>query len=202
MKVSLELLFHYRCDNCDRWWSIADIPPKPATICPHCGTTNKVEDTQYHLSGNLSTEEIQALSELLSNAHLRVKESAGILRDQANDQYVESLKTELARFRETNRRLNRRCQELESQILVESRRYDAASKDLINQCARFRRYANDLRDEWRRTKSSIHASYQKHWERLPKPLTGHDGIRARVDEALRTIDLLRKELERVLDEPR
>ncbi len=38
VKVSLELLYHYQCDACQKWWSVADITPQPGETvwCPHC----------------------------------------------------------------------------------------------------------------------------------------------------------------------
>jgi hypothetical protein len=38
--VSLEKMHHFRCKECNRWWSIADIPVEPETrlwYCPWCG---------------------------------------------------------------------------------------------------------------------------------------------------------------------
>ncbi|AFY69524.1 hypothetical protein Pse7367_1229 [Thalassoporum mexicanum PCC 7367] len=48
MKVSLEFLYHFRCDRCDNWWSRADIEPKPGdrVYCPQCGSVNTVEEIQ------------------------------------------------------------------------------------------------------------------------------------------------------------
>lgn len=38
MQVYLELLYHYRCDKCQKWWSIGDIAPEitQKVYCPHC----------------------------------------------------------------------------------------------------------------------------------------------------------------------
>lgn len=46
MKVFLEFLFHYRCDYCERWWTIADIIPLPIIVCPHCAASNDIEGTE------------------------------------------------------------------------------------------------------------------------------------------------------------
>ncbi len=48
MKVSLEYLYHFRCDCCGRWWSQADIEPQIGEIlyCPACGQANQVEQIQ------------------------------------------------------------------------------------------------------------------------------------------------------------
>lgn len=46
MQVSLEFLFHYRCDHCNKWFSVADILPKFGTqmCCIHCGRWSMVGD--------------------------------------------------------------------------------------------------------------------------------------------------------------
>lgn len=37
-KVSTEILYHFLCRFCDRWWSIADPPEEPKELyCPWCG---------------------------------------------------------------------------------------------------------------------------------------------------------------------
>ncbi|MEE3717451.1 hypothetical protein V2H45_11875 [Tumidithrix elongata RA019] len=48
MKVSLEFLYHFRCDRCTQWWSRADIEPQLGEIvyCPYCGHENTVEGIQ------------------------------------------------------------------------------------------------------------------------------------------------------------
>lgn len=56
MKVSLELLYHYRCDQCQSWWSVADIyPARLDNIpCPHCAHMNAIESINYPLPEGLS----------------------------------------------------------------------------------------------------------------------------------------------------
>lgn len=51
MKVSLEHLYHYQCDGCTKWWTIADIQPVVGNqiFCPHCGNANTVEIIESHL---------------------------------------------------------------------------------------------------------------------------------------------------------
>lgn len=41
---SLERLYHFRCGNCDGWWSVADKTPQEgrSVFCPHCGAANLV----------------------------------------------------------------------------------------------------------------------------------------------------------------
>ncbi|WP_167315620.1 hypothetical protein [Nostoc punctiforme] len=44
MKVSLEYLYHYSCDHCQKWWTIGDIKPdiNSQALCPHCGKTSLI----------------------------------------------------------------------------------------------------------------------------------------------------------------
>jgi hypothetical protein len=46
-KSSIENIFHFTCDECKRWWSVAlsDMNKYPDRIayCPHCGCTEVVE---------------------------------------------------------------------------------------------------------------------------------------------------------------
>ena len=88
---------------------------------------------------------------------------------------------------ETNQRLNRRCQQLEAEIA----KRDRADQHYLNQfrhsTARAHTYANRLRDEWRELKGSRADFYRQHWERLPKPPGGIDGIGPRVDYALQLL---------------
>ncbi|MEM9152261.1 MAG: hypothetical protein AAGB19_17640 [Cyanobacteria bacterium P01_F01_bin.3] len=45
MKVSLELLFHFSCDRCSKWWTIADFEWNQAKVtCPHCGKVHEMPD--------------------------------------------------------------------------------------------------------------------------------------------------------------
>lgn len=46
LKISLELLYHYSCGHCNKWWSIADIKPIPGSVvtCPHCNVLHLVPD--------------------------------------------------------------------------------------------------------------------------------------------------------------
>ncbi|NJK62746.1 MAG: hypothetical protein HC921_08735 [Synechococcaceae cyanobacterium SM2_3_1] len=45
MRVSLEFLYHFQCEVCQRWWSQADIEPHVGEhyYCPYCGHRNQVE---------------------------------------------------------------------------------------------------------------------------------------------------------------
>lgn len=50
MKVSLEHLYHYLCDRCEKWWTCANIKPAigKEVYCPHCGNVNIVEAIASH----------------------------------------------------------------------------------------------------------------------------------------------------------
>ncbi|MEN9226348.1 MAG: hypothetical protein Q6L60_06580 [Thermostichus sp. HHBFW_bins_43] len=45
MRVALEFLYHFCCDRCQRWWSQADVDPRPGEqlYCPYCGFQNVIE---------------------------------------------------------------------------------------------------------------------------------------------------------------
>jgi DNA-directed RNA polymerase subunit RPC12/RpoP len=57
MQVSLEFLYHFRCDRCSQWWTIADIEPQIGSQihCPHCGNSNTVENIQTFREAAKST---------------------------------------------------------------------------------------------------------------------------------------------------
>lgn len=45
-KVSLELLYHFQCAHCSRWWSVGDFKYHPGDVvfCPHCARANILPD--------------------------------------------------------------------------------------------------------------------------------------------------------------
>jgi len=45
-KVSKEILHHFNCGKCNKWWSIADyhLFSKDEIICPYCGHKDKVKE--------------------------------------------------------------------------------------------------------------------------------------------------------------
>ena len=45
-RVSIEILYHYRCNACSQWWSVADIAPGDRVACPHCFTAQPVEEIE------------------------------------------------------------------------------------------------------------------------------------------------------------
>lgn len=84
---------------------------------------------------------------------------------------------------EANRKLHRRCQYWESQHARLINRHVGASRVLANEGKRLRNYANQLRDEWRETKRSLHSRYHAEWSRLPAP-PGVDGMVPRINHTL------------------
>ena len=50
-KFSKEILYHFNCGKCNKWWSIADYhlfsKKVPNLItCPHCGHKEKVKEIE------------------------------------------------------------------------------------------------------------------------------------------------------------
>ena len=41
--ISTEILSHFQCRECNRWWSIGDWKPKKYIFCPHCETVFTVQ---------------------------------------------------------------------------------------------------------------------------------------------------------------
>lgn len=80
MKTSLELLFHYRCNYCDSWWSVADLLPTHLTriYCPHCGAVDGASEIDYQGVLNVNANQAANLAQLLENVaqdlrHLSLK---------------------------------------------------------------------------------------------------------------------------------
>lgn len=105
---------------------------------------------------------------------------------------IESLQIQLEEARQTNQRLNRRCQQLESLLNKRLLEHEALIKEATQHAKRARTYANELRDEAFQSRRSIHSFYREHWSRLPKPEGFIDGIKLRVDAALELISQLNK----------
>lgn len=39
---SKEIIFHFLCEKCSKWWSVGDAPEEKNTwFCPWCGHANK-----------------------------------------------------------------------------------------------------------------------------------------------------------------
>lgn len=55
IQAHLEYLFHYQCQHCNKWWSIAEITPlwgdndRTIIYCPHCGTSHQVVAIVGHI---------------------------------------------------------------------------------------------------------------------------------------------------------
>lgn len=45
-KYSSEILVHFRCMECNKWWTIGDyvFVPNATIICPHCGAKGEIEN--------------------------------------------------------------------------------------------------------------------------------------------------------------
>ena len=44
-KRMIELLSHFRCGQCDKWWSISDAPAaKTNWFCPWCGKEQNISE--------------------------------------------------------------------------------------------------------------------------------------------------------------
>jgi DNA-directed RNA polymerase subunit RPC12/RpoP len=39
---SIEILHHFNCSSCMKWWSIGDYIKMDNIICPHCGHKDKI----------------------------------------------------------------------------------------------------------------------------------------------------------------
>lgn len=97
---------------------------------------------------------------------------------------LSDLSSKLKTAYETNKRLNRRNQELESRLVRIHRQYGNLWEEARQHNKRAKDYADQLRDLYKEDKHSLREFYSKHWERLPKPTRGFDGIEGRVNAAL------------------
>ena len=43
-RYTQEILFHYICGNCLKWWSVSTLAPAEHVSCPHCATTYATEE--------------------------------------------------------------------------------------------------------------------------------------------------------------
>ncbi|MBP6942786.1 MAG: hypothetical protein KBB55_01950 [Candidatus Buchananbacteria bacterium] len=41
-KASIELLTHFCCEECKKWWAIGDAPQRDTWYCPWCGTQQEM----------------------------------------------------------------------------------------------------------------------------------------------------------------
>lgn len=42
-QYSIEILYHFRCCVCDKWWTIGDWTPVDALSCPHCSQVGEID---------------------------------------------------------------------------------------------------------------------------------------------------------------
>lgn len=40
---SIEILKHYKCSKCNKWWSVGDGKDVDRMVCPHCGRDQLVQ---------------------------------------------------------------------------------------------------------------------------------------------------------------
>lgn len=68
VNVNLELLYHYQCDHCKKWWTIGDIIPKTGSLiyCCHCGQGNTIEGVVIHptFPVNINAETVKAAEQI------------------------------------------------------------------------------------------------------------------------------------------
>jgi PHP family Zn ribbon phosphoesterase len=65
-KISREILSHFQCAQCQKWWSIGDAPAdKKNWYCPWCGTLQNFEvitqnkpSDESHKSGSQQQSEL------------------------------------------------------------------------------------------------------------------------------------------------
>ena len=48
MFCSIEILYHYRCEqkSCGAWFSVADKKPGKTIVCPECGVRSEIREMQ------------------------------------------------------------------------------------------------------------------------------------------------------------
>ena len=51
-QVSKEILYHFLCDACTKWWSIGDWEPKKTLTCPHCNHKDEVVELDKDMVQN------------------------------------------------------------------------------------------------------------------------------------------------------
>lgn len=89
-------------------------------------------------------------------------------------------------LKETNKRLNRKNQQLEKQLLKKNTQFDSIFKVVSLEQKRAKMYADALRDMYRDEKKGIRLAYEEIWKQLPKnpnePFL--DGFRPRVEYTL------------------
>tara|TARA_Y100000310_G_C20701879_1_gene830743 strand:+ start:3008 stop:3193 length:186 start_codon:yes stop_codon:yes gene_type:complete len=52
-KFNKEILYHFNCGKCNKWWSIADhhlLSKENKLICPYCGHKEEVEEDDIYKS--------------------------------------------------------------------------------------------------------------------------------------------------------
>ena len=55
-KFSKEILYHFNCGKCDKWWTIADhhlLFKEVKITCPHCGHKEGTKEIKSNEKGRL-----------------------------------------------------------------------------------------------------------------------------------------------------
>ena len=86
-KFSKEILYHFNCGKCDKWWSIADhhllsndVPKKEEIvpnyiICPHCGHKEEAKEVKNNIPKVIHKVYIQHDGKIPSPLHPNIKEA-------------------------------------------------------------------------------------------------------------------------------
>lgn len=48
MAYSIEKLTHFKCDACEKWWTIGDAPMDRSYYCPWCGVSQVIPGHKYN----------------------------------------------------------------------------------------------------------------------------------------------------------
>jgi uncharacterized Zn finger protein (UPF0148 family) len=98
VKVSVEVLYHFACESCKKWWTIADFQwhEGKQIICPECGHREELEEnpnlqiTPQETMENLTSTTAQAKTEYFSweKAFAVTKRTAelGLIESKLNDE--------------------------------------------------------------------------------------------------------------------
>jgi DNA-directed RNA polymerase subunit RPC12/RpoP len=53
-KFSKEILYHFNCGKCNKWWTISDhhfLSKEGLILCPHCGHKEEVKEVKNETNG-------------------------------------------------------------------------------------------------------------------------------------------------------
>lgn len=52
-KISVEVLYHFKCSDCKKWWSVGNWEPEETVCCPHCGEPHMTGQRDEEVFGNV-----------------------------------------------------------------------------------------------------------------------------------------------------